>query len=116
MHMKKPNERQIIQTICETMRQHLTAEADRIIATLKPRNKRRHRTLRNGLKGPRTNTMVAQLKQFKSFLDTHPVTGDISRITRAHQCWLMHPNWRNQAKAQGDHRGYSGHKALAAAW
>ena len=114
--MKQQMKEWMVNAICETMHQHLTAEADRIIATLKPRNKRRRRTFRNGLKGPRTSTMVAQLKQFKSFLDTHPVTGDISRITRAHQCWLMHPNWRKLATAQGDHRGYSGHKALAAAW
>lgn len=112
--MKKLNESQIIQTICTTMRQQLKAEADRIIAAIKP-NRRRRRFVRNGLKGPRTPTMVAQLKLFRLFLDTHPVTGETSRITRAHQCWLMHPNWRKQAKARGEYRGYSGHKALAAA-
>ena len=59
--------------------------------------------------------MVAQLKQFELFLHDHPVTGEFSRITRAHQCWLMHPKWKLLANRSGSRRGYSCHKALAAA-
>jgi len=80
-----------------------------------PEVPRRYQSKGNGLKGPKTTMMARQLELFKSFLAAHPVTGEASRITRAHQCWMAHPRWNDLATANDDYRGYSSYKALASA-
>lgn len=93
----------------------IRSEADRIIDALKPKVARRYVSRGNGMRGPRTRAMLAQLRAFEAFLVPHPVTGEFSRISRAHQCWMVHPEWSGMARAEGEDRGYSSHKALAAA-
>jgi len=112
-------QKNIKKLMCEVLRTELPgllhAEGDRVIAALKPKEARRYVSRGNGMHGPKTRMMAAQLREFAAFLREHPVTGESSRITRAHQCWLKNPTWAKLARATGEERGYSSYKALAAA-
>jgi len=97
------------------LKAHITAEANRIIAALKPKEAKRYVPKGNGLRGPKTRAMQTQLRVFEAFLERYPVTDEFSRISRAHQCWVKHPEWTEKTRAKNEFRGYSSYKALAAA-
>jgi len=97
------------------IRHHVTAETDREISAKAPKRKRRFGHEGNGLKGPKTLMMAKQKAAFFAFLKDHPECKGHSRISRAHELWQMHPEWESAATAVGEAKGYSSHKALAAA-
>lgn len=81
-----------------------------------PKRRKRFGHQGNGLKGPQTKKMVQQRTIFERYLKSHPADERNSRISRAHQCWLAHrDDWEKARTAQGEAKGYSGYKSLAAA-
>lgn len=94
---------------------HITKEANRIIAAKAPKRKRKFGHEGNGLKGPKTEMMTKQKEIFFAYLKDHEESKEHSRLSRAHELWNKHPKWETARKAKGEARGYSSYKALAAA-
>jgi len=103
------------QTAFNALKAHVSSETDRGIAAKAPKRVRKFGHEGNGLKGPKTRTMKEQKRAFDAFLKEHPEGPGHSRISRAHECWLKHPEWIKAAKATGEAKGYANHKSLAAA-
>jgi len=95
---------------------HVTAETNREIAAKAPKRTRKFGHEGNGLKGPKTRMMVKQKNLFSQYLVRCPEGKGHSRISRAHELWFAHAaEWEKAARATGEAKGYSSHKALAAA-
>lgn len=75
-----------------------------------PRQKRRDRP--KG-KGPQSDYKRIQREAFVKFLERRPITPSISKISRAHQCWLENKSDWDNAAAVGT--GYYDYKKLARA-
>lgn len=95
--------------------EHVTDEADRVIAAKAPKRVRKYGHEGNGLKGPKTLMMVRQQRIFADFLMRKPICEGHSRMSRAHECWVQNPAWATARTAQGEARGYASHKSLGAA-
>ena len=73
--------------------------------------KERKKDSRTSGKGPQTEFKRQQRETFRKFLERKPITASVSKITRAHQCWLEHkPDWDAAAE---NGTGYSCNKTLA---
>ena len=75
-----------------------------------PQRKRRGR---HAGKGPQSDYKRIQREAFVKFLERKPITPSVSKITRAHQCWIE--NKTDWDVAADDGTGYCDYKKLARA-
>ena len=89
-------------------------DARRKSAAKKRAAKERKKDSRTSGKGPQTEFKRLQREIFAKFLERKPITASVSKITRAHQCWLEHAvEWDAAAKNK---TGYASYKSLAQAF
>lgn len=105
--------------LVQLINDHVTSEADRIIAAKAPKRKRKYGHEGNGLKGSKTKFMEKQRKVFDAWMKKHPdaTRGKKTKEPAARLCWLEHKDeWDAAKKAKGEKRGYKSPKSLAASF